>query len=320
MSDPVRPRITLGITGFREGGLLKECLESLFRQTIHDWNAVVVLDGGYDEPTRAALDEFDDPRLKKILLTENVGPYGTMGLAIQNSATDAFYFLGADDFLPDYALEEAAAAFDDPEVDYFCGQVRLFWADGTEKILDTFPPDAVRLLRHGQFPGLVAFRKRIWEALGGYPPELIRGMGDLDLILSLIEGGYRYRLCHRIVYEYRQRPASVSRSYSHELGYKCEVIVRRHPSLFQDESLRREYLCRGYLSSAWNCYRKNMMAEAAEYARKYAALDGRRAVSPLHLADRLPAAAVRALVGLRESAGRLKRALRPNPVGAAPAN
>ena len=47
--------LTIGVTAYREGNLLKESLNSIVNQSISNWKAVLILDGGSDILTKKYL-------------------------------------------------------------------------------------------------------------------------------------------------------------------------------------------------------------------------------------------------------------------------
>jgi glycosyltransferase involved in cell wall biosynthesis len=84
-------KITIGITAWNEGEWLRECWESVLKQTNPNWEAVMVLDGGADRKTSNVFENIKHERLKKIKLDKNVGPYPARTMAIESATTPWFY-------------------------------------------------------------------------------------------------------------------------------------------------------------------------------------------------------------------------------------
>ena len=93
-------RITIGMTVFNEGDYLTEAWNSVLEQTEISWKAIMILDGKAEKKTEQNFDNISHPSLKKIKLTENHGPYYCRTLAINNTDTDWYCHLDADDRIP----------------------------------------------------------------------------------------------------------------------------------------------------------------------------------------------------------------------------
>ena len=93
------PLITIGITSYREGVQLQQCWDSVLAQTDERWLAVLVLDGGHDAETRAVFDSLTHPRLRKVAVAVNQGPYPMRNLAFELTETPYHFYLDGDDQL-----------------------------------------------------------------------------------------------------------------------------------------------------------------------------------------------------------------------------
>lgn len=58
-------KITVGITAYREGDWLRECWNSVLKQTYNSWNVVLILDGGADQKTTEIFNSIVHPNLQK---------------------------------------------------------------------------------------------------------------------------------------------------------------------------------------------------------------------------------------------------------------
>jgi glycosyltransferase involved in cell wall biosynthesis len=106
------PRFTVVIAAYNERDLIGSTLESLRRQTVSDWEAIVVDDGSVDGTAdRVAEFEARDERIK-LVRQENQGLAGARNTAIEIARAELISFLDADDmWLPRY-LEEMGSALD----------------------------------------------------------------------------------------------------------------------------------------------------------------------------------------------------------------
>ncbi|OAD21530.1 glycosyltransferase, partial [Candidatus Thiomargarita nelsonii] len=241
--------ITIGITAYREGTWLQECWNSVLSQTFKDWEAILVLDGGADVKTKTIFDSIAHPRLKKIQMPENKGPYPCREAIFEESTYDVILYIDADDFFAPDAAAKVVDLFADPTVAYAGVGAELFWEDGTRKYIPGHPTTIEKLIRNFEFPGYLVFRKSTWINLGKYEPMLKRGKADFDFCLKILEKNLKGKFLQDVLIYKRERNRSVCRSYNHRMGRVHEIIVSNHPLIFNDDSIRRYFLNLGYMTS-----------------------------------------------------------------------
>lgn len=261
--------VTIGITCFREGDWLLECWESVLAQTDPRWTAVMVLDGGGDAHTRAVFEAIEHPKLCKHAMPENVGPYPVRNKAFELTETPYHFYLDGDDRLPPWAIRDVLSTFAaHPEAGFVYGDYELF---GARSEIKHWRPDPTwdDFVPAQPIPGPCAYKKEVWEVLGGYPEELARGNGDYDLLIGAVERGYAGRHTGGVLYRHRVgHERRVSGSY--ERGYFAthELMVRRHPRFFADERRRRGFLAVGYRRSIRAALLAGDFAGAMSLARR----------------------------------------------------
>lgn len=261
--------LTVGITCFREGPWLSECWESLLAQRDDRWAAVVVLDGGGDDATRAVFEGLDHPRLVKHAMAQNVGPYPVRNKAFALTQTPYHLYLDGDDQLTPDAVGAVLGAFAaNPEAGFVYGDYELFGErTGVQRwnphpSWDDFVPAQPT-------PGPCAYKKSLWLDLGGYPAELARGNGDYDLLIGAAERGVRGVHVDRPFYRHRVgHGRRVSGSYERRYWQTHEIMVARHPVFFADAERRRGFLAVGYRRSVEAALTAGAAREAASVAAR----------------------------------------------------
>ncbi len=85
---------------------IADCVNSVLRQSFHDWELILVDDGSTDD-SLAMCEEFakKDKRIK-VFHKQNEGQWLTREFGIKKSSGDYFIFLDSDDMLEDFALLE----------------------------------------------------------------------------------------------------------------------------------------------------------------------------------------------------------------------
>jgi glycosyltransferase involved in cell wall biosynthesis len=203
------PKVSVIIPCYNLGPYLVEAVESVFAQTMQDFEILVVDDGSTDAGTLRVLRYFKRPRTR-LLRIANRGLPGARNHAIAHAEGRYLCALDADDRLHPTFLEKTTALLDaDPSLAFVSTWLEVF---GAESWLWK-PPSC-------ELPALLAecvvltaspVRREAVAAVGGYDERLFgEGEEDWDLWLSLLENGERGTILPEILFYYRRRPGSMS--------------------------------------------------------------------------------------------------------------
>lgn len=106
------PRISVLIPTFDAAHFLPRALDSLFAQTLTDWQAVIVDDGSRDATVRAIRPWLTDPRVSYIRHERNRGLGAALNSALDKADGDLVAYLPADDMYHAEHLGSLVAALD----------------------------------------------------------------------------------------------------------------------------------------------------------------------------------------------------------------
>ena len=98
------PKISIIIPLYNRAALVKRALASCVSQSFTEWEAIVVDDASTDA-SRAAVAEFNDPRIKLLALEENQGQCVARNTGATIAMAEWLLFLDSDDELTPGALE-----------------------------------------------------------------------------------------------------------------------------------------------------------------------------------------------------------------------
>jgi len=264
--------LMVGITAYREGKLLKRAYESICNQTDTNWKGCIVLDGNSDQETIDIFDNIQDDRFTKIKLESNTGgPYIPREVFFDKFPHDICLFLDADDCYAPKAFETIRQLFQDPEVMWISGSIKLIYEDQegsymSESYISGQPITPEDLIRSSIFPGLVIFRHSLFKSFGGYDRNLIRDHADVDLMLSILESHLKSSHTDEVLLYKYERSLSMSRSYNYRIHEVHEYLVSKHSKIFNDQSLKNFYLANGYLAAS----KANLEIGKCDLARKLA--------------------------------------------------
>jgi glycosyltransferase involved in cell wall biosynthesis len=229
-----RPRVSVVVANYNQPDpFLRECLESIRKQTVSSWEAIVVDDGSTVGDARAIVESLGDPRIHVVEHETNRGEGAARNTGIRCAAAPFIAQVDADDRLDPRFLEattQAMAAHG--SADWILVDLQLF--DGSIDILRWPDPLPVPCPAHFNVrnPGL--FRKDLWTRAGGYAEGVFLSGGvDLDFWLRVLTD--RPNLVHvpEALYEYRIHPgAASSGSFPYDNHRINNALYRRHRTLF----------------------------------------------------------------------------------------
>jgi len=239
-----------------------DAIRSVLRQTRGDHiREVLVIDDGSTDRTEEVVRrwEAEDERVRYLYQT-NQGPSVARNRGVSESTGSLIAFLDADDVWRPEKLETQVTFFrQHPEVALVCSDYveeknerrRRIWA----RHLDYRQDDLLEslYLRGGPvMMSTVVLRKRIFESVGGFDPEILKGQ-DTDLWLRIAAEWPIHHLPVPLVVK-RSREESVSADMPAKIRYLREItdrIAERYPRLesYRDRrhAMLSELLIRSWL-------------------------------------------------------------------------
>ena len=219
-----------------------ELLESLCRQTVKDFEVIVVEDGS-TEKCDDVCERYRDRLTLNYLFKPNTGPGPSRNYGADHASGEYLIILDSDVIVPDKYLETVQAELDREPCDAFGGpdhahpsfspiqkainySMTSFFTTGGirggKKKLDKFYPRSFNL----------GIRKAVYETLGGFAP--MRYGEDIDLSTRIFQGGYSCRLFPD-AYVYHKRRVKFS-SFFRQVKHSGEarvVLKKKYPGTFK---------------------------------------------------------------------------------------
>lgn len=129
MTNPA-PRFSVITPCYNAGRLITEAIRSLQRQSLHDWEMIVVDDGSCDESPSIVADwALADPRIRFVPLAANRGAAAARNIGVGVARGDYVCFLDADDVFADDALETFEGLLAGRRLDLAKGQIAVTFDD-----------------------------------------------------------------------------------------------------------------------------------------------------------------------------------------------
>jgi CMP-N-acetylneuraminic acid synthetase len=204
-------KVTLYICAYNYGRFLKKAIESVLKQTINDWELIIINDGSTDHTGEILSQYSNNPKIR-IIEQENKGLNVSNNIALRLANGAYIMRLDADDYLDENILIVLSNILDThPDVglvypDYYevdeegkiIHQVRRKKIGDEVEILD--------LPAHG---ACTLFRKEVLMQLGGYS-EVFSCQDGYELWLRFIQKFEPYNVNIPLFY-YRQHPKSITK-------------------------------------------------------------------------------------------------------------
>jgi len=248
------PTVSVVIPCYNLGQFLDEAVQSVLDQTYQDFEILIVDDGSTDEQTRTLLANYQRPKTR-VIRTENRGLPAAKNAGAAATSGRYLCMLDADDRLDRLYMEKSVAALDN---DAGCAFVSHWLRTFGDETHDWTPErcDFPALLDVNTVNGAALVRRQALEAVGGFDESMRDGCEDWDFWISLVEGGHRGHILPEVLFHYRRRPGSMSKTMVKDAGHSrlYAFLARKHADAFRshlgalvarrsrDEATLREHL------------------------------------------------------------------------------
>jgi glycosyltransferase involved in cell wall biosynthesis len=202
-------KVSVIIPCHNDGVYLEEALDSVAAQTHLD-REIVVIDDRSNDPTTLAVFETLRGKGVRIISSSGPGPAAARNTGILAASGSYILPLDADDIIePEYMALGASILDAEPDVGICFFDVRMF---GLRTGLWRFCRQDVASILLGDtiITSASMFRKRDWEAVGGFDESLLHGLEDFSFWLSLLKRGLRAHHIQEALLHYRIKRRSRS--------------------------------------------------------------------------------------------------------------
>ncbi len=210
---------------------LREALESVLRQSFHDWELIVWDERSTDESAQIVAG-YKDRRIRYFLSQDETSLGKARGDAIRQAAGAWLAFLDQDDIWLPRKLEQQMALSDD-NIGLIYGRTVRFYPSGLERDYDqthefTLLPEGDifnQLFTDSCFIAMssAVFRRAAVEAIGGIP-DAIQIVPDYWLYVAVARR-YRVRAVQEVVCRYRMHSANMSQLIALQMNQEVLWLI-----------------------------------------------------------------------------------------------
>ncbi len=234
--DIETPEVTVVIPVYNDIRHLEETLASVYEQSHHSWEIVVVDDGSTDPAAIAFLDTIDKPRLR-LIRQGNTGLPGARNAGMKVARGEFLVPLDSDDELaPEFISRLLAALREDTEAGFAHCLGRLHGDIDAVWIPRPFNP--YWELIENSVIGCVLMRTTAWQSVGGYDETMTSGNEDWEMWLRLTAAGWGQVRIEEPLFRYRKHGVSMSVTTEGRFEEGRRMVRDRNPGLYAPEAMR----------------------------------------------------------------------------------
>lgn len=261
------PRVSIVIPAYNQAGFLKEALESLLKQTVTDWEAIVV-NNFSDDATVEVVESFEDPRIQLVNFKNQGVIAASRNQGARLAKAEVLAFLDSDDLWYPEKLEKCLEALKG-DVGVVNHDFEIIGDYRAQTYLRTGPytPDFLRSLLYRSncvVTSGVLMRKQIFDEAGGFceDREIITSE-DFDLWLTLAEKKVVFHFINEPLGAYRVHAYSNSNSISFHHEAILRVVKKHLPGLEKPSPWRTRALFSKLFYSTARAYHYQKNAKGA---------------------------------------------------------
>ncbi len=234
------PKVSVILPTYNDIDYLPHAIESMMRQTMPDFELIIINDGSTDG-TETYLKNLVDPRIS-VISQENRRLPASLNVGIQAASCELVTWISSDNYCAPYFLEAFLNAFAKyPSTSFACSA--FAWIDNSHQIISvTRNQNTSPAFLLTANPGLASFmyRKSCHDTVGWYDQDL-EGAEDWDMWLRISETGNILYL-EEILYYYRTHDRSMTATIPARIRSSCQKaftkgLMRRKNMI----SVKKEY-------------------------------------------------------------------------------
>jgi len=233
LDPPAAPVVSVIIPCYEQAAYLPEAVQSVVGQTFGDWELIIIDDGSPDGTFTVAEDlirRFPAKRIS-LLRQQNAGLVAARNAGIARAVGRFILPLDADDRLDPEMLEACVAELSARHGVgiVYTDQIQFGESDRVVRLPEF---DADLLCSANQLSYCALFRRGVWDAVGGYNPNMADGYEDWDFWVASVEKGFSAFRIPRPLFLYRVKTESMYTTAQLKRRELRAQIAANHPTLF----------------------------------------------------------------------------------------
>ncbi|MGL4453001.1 MAG: glycosyltransferase family 2 protein [Sarcina sp.] len=235
-------KVSVIIPMYNTENFIKECIESVLKQSYKDFEIIIVDDGSTDNSKKYIQEFIEEIDFIKYVYQKNAGLSAARNTGIINSEGEFIVFIDSDDFVDEDFIGELVTLIEQENADIAqCGYYRY-----DQEIVETMQLHREILYIEGNETFIKIFYKTFIEKKFGMiccnkiyrRAELMKNKilfeknseiyaEDLLFNLKVLLNSKKIVISDKVLYYYRVRLGSITQSYKQDLGIRYAELVNR---------------------------------------------------------------------------------------------
>lgn len=228
-------KLSIIIPCFNDRKYIEQSVQSAINQTYVN-KEIIVIDDGSNKETKMLLKRLE-PKIDYLITQENKGPAAARNAGIEMTNGKYILTLDSDDYFEPEFCEKAVKIMEGSEgIKVVTCYARWFKENITSRIFKPEGGDLKKYLIKSRAIGNSLFRKKDWEAVGGYDEEMQYGWEDWEFFIRLHSDGGRTYVIPEVLFHYRDRTDSKTKKANKDRYGLLQYIYTKHAHLYQRNS------------------------------------------------------------------------------------
>ena len=229
-----KPLISVVIPCYNDGRYLPETMGHLQKQTLRDFETIIVNDGSTDGETLEILDRLAGEGIS-VLHKANGRMSSARNHGVKHAQGTFIAALDADDYFHPTFFEKAITVLRrEEQTAVVTSHIQLFGE--FRKVSRPRGGNEYNFLFSSQCPACAMVRKKCWDGVGGYDEAMVYGYEDWEFYIRITQRGWTIHVIPEKLLFYRQTKKSTHRNDT--LTHRAELIdyiVEKHKDWYLEK-------------------------------------------------------------------------------------
>lgn len=228
------PLISVVIPCYNDGRYLPESIGWLRKQTLQDFEIIIVNDGSTDPGTLEVLQELEQQGIR-VLHKENGRMSSARNHGVMHAKGTFIAALDADDYFHPSFFQKAIAILDtQPQTAVVTSYIQLFGE--FSKVARPRGGNEYNFLFSNQCPACAMVRKSCWDAVGGYDEAMKNGYEDWEFYIRITQRKWTIHVIREKLFFYRQTKKSTHKNFTlPNRAALVDYIVEKHKDWYLEK-------------------------------------------------------------------------------------
>ena len=225
-----RPKVSVIIPCYNQGGFLSECLASLEAQTYQNFEVLIVNDGSTEDATLTILQTLESQGLN-ILNQSNQGLPAARNQGISKARGDWIIPLDADDKLAPSYISKTLALAKEQSLDFVVTDIQNF---GAQARIHRTNINLYDQLYDNRLTCCALLARHVFDQLK-YDESFTRGLEDWELWIRILKANLKGEVIHEPLFHYRRKSKSMLTQSQISRSQIIKHIRQKHGDLYAPE-------------------------------------------------------------------------------------